>query len=715
MRGDLMALRDDLKVWVPMYLWNTISRQEGYVVPAQEFNDQWNTNVAQGDHSAQAIVDILAMLYETVLHDTEGAAAIRVNAAGITATDVQAALAELRAALTADINALNTHKSSDDHDGRYYTEVEVNALFAALEGVGHTNQTVKGNADGIASNAIAITALDNALTTHKSSTDHDARYYTKAQIDAADANFVDKTTNQSIAGHKTFTGKVTIPQPVDALDPVTKYYVDVNMQSLVMGAVGDNTILDRHLSDAPTEIKQTAARLTGATFTGDIKAPHYLLSGDYITASIHEETDTVEVLLTNDVGQDKYWQFRPDGDFMPLNGSTWTADKFKFGLDDAIGYDSVNNDVKFIKNGVEVTALDSENFSTVTSGNTPTLDGENTFTFGRMLIKGSATYPSPYCKFQDKDGLDLAYIQAEADGDVVLGTFLGSRDLLFYDTAYRKIYHEGNRQSLGVPKYVTVGSTADPNTTLEPLILTMHANSPSPLPGVGGYWYIQTYFFSAITTTSNCTQIATSYNVEQLMFTRSRYNQVWGPWQLVGGEAVDAPSSQDLNMLLTEGRYVQSNFQNGPLGTTGYWQVTVKRYRGDDAINIQQKAVRFLVDHYEEWSRVKDSSGWSPWVRTSQDTSWLVRAIPNTAWNYDAGLEAELGYGWYHLVTDTTYTEGDVVEFEVGYLKTNRGSIKIAEDARMANTTYPSAVNTYGFMCKEQPSGTITMKYRYLK
>jgi hypothetical protein len=95
-------------------------------------------------------------------------------------------------------NALNTHKTSADHDSRYYTEGEVDA---------------------------ALAVRDNNLNAHKSSADHDSRYYTETEVDAAlavrdnnlnahkssgdhDARYVQKTGNETIAGEKTFTSDV---------------------------------------------------------------------------------------------------------------------------------------------------------------------------------------------------------------------------------------------------------------------------------------------------------------------------------------------------------------------------------------------------------------------------------------------------------------------------------------------------------------------------
>ena len=55
--------------------------------------------------------------------------------------------------------AITAHKTSSDHDSRYYTEAEADARFAPIG--------------------------EPLLIVHKTSSDHDSRYYTEAEVDAA--------------------------------------------------------------------------------------------------------------------------------------------------------------------------------------------------------------------------------------------------------------------------------------------------------------------------------------------------------------------------------------------------------------------------------------------------------------------------------------------------------------------------------------------------
>lgn len=154
-----MSLRDDLKNFIPKFLWDSINHPQGYVVSAEEYNAHWNLNVEQGDHTSKTLEELLDMLYQTVLNDTEGAEHVFTQVPGVAATNVRAALLELKTNITSledwrviinqaidvlensDVtlgqaingvmNALTTHTSSSDHDGRYYTKTLANAQFVS--------------------------------------------------------------------------------------------------------------------------------------------------------------------------------------------------------------------------------------------------------------------------------------------------------------------------------------------------------------------------------------------------------------------------------------------------------------------------------------------------------------------------------------------------------------------------------------------------------
>ncbi len=108
--------------------------------------------------------------------------------------------------------ALATHKSSSDHDSRYYTKTGADDRYAPKShvGSGGTSQhpAATGSTAGFMSaadktqlgdhqsritsiegtlpnkaNTSDVTAVSNALNTHKSSSDHDGRYYTKTLSD----------------------------------------------------------------------------------------------------------------------------------------------------------------------------------------------------------------------------------------------------------------------------------------------------------------------------------------------------------------------------------------------------------------------------------------------------------------------------------------------------------------------------------------------------
>ncbi len=69
------------------------------------------------------------------------------------------------------------------------------------------------------------------------------------------------------------------------------------------------------------------------------------------------------------------------------------------------------------------------------------------------------------------------------------------------------------------------GGHLDPNTTLEPIILTMHENGPQQ----GKFCYIKTYFYGKISENSNRIQIAYGYDTIN-QFQRIFYDGMWTDW-----------------------------------------------------------------------------------------------------------------------------------------------------------------------------------------
>ena len=69
-------------------------------------------------------------------------------------------------------------------------------------------------------------------------------------------------------------------------------------------------------------------------------------------------------------------------------------------------------------------------------------------------------------------------------------------------------------------------ATEDPNTTVEDLILTNHANTPDGT----SYWYIESTFYQTRATGSNRFQIASKYNGGSDIAFRQYYNGVWSSW-----------------------------------------------------------------------------------------------------------------------------------------------------------------------------------------
>lgn len=174
---------------------------------------------AINDLSGTTVQAILESFRDTLKATTDGSSgADFVNAtaiAGLSGATVQALLEALDSALT-------THKSSADHDGRYYTETELN----------------NGQLD---TRYYTETELNNGQL--------DNRYYTETEVDGF---AVKLTGNQTVAGVKTFSSSPIIPAPITDLQASTKKYVDDNIASVVLGQIPDNSLANTKLG---TDIK----------------------------------------------------------------------------------------------------------------------------------------------------------------------------------------------------------------------------------------------------------------------------------------------------------------------------------------------------------------------------------------------------------------------------------------------------------------------------
>jgi hypothetical protein len=122
-------------------------------------------------------------------------------------------------------NALTTHKTSADHDGRYYTETEIDGKI-----------TVLNNAD---------TANTNALTTHKASADHDGRYYTETEIDSkiTTLNGVDATNANNLTNHKS------------SGDHDSRYFTKSEISSTELGESGASIIGVTPIATSPDDLQ----------------------------------------------------------------------------------------------------------------------------------------------------------------------------------------------------------------------------------------------------------------------------------------------------------------------------------------------------------------------------------------------------------------------------------------------------------------------------
>ena len=209
--------------------------------------------------SGSTIQDLLQNLTDKLKSTTDGSAgADFVNAtaiAGLSGTTVQALLEALESALT-------THKSSADHDGRYYTETELN----------------NGQLD---TRYYTETELNNGQL--------DNRYYTETEVDGFSVKL---TGNQTVAGVKTFSSSPIVPAPTTDLQASTKKYVDDTVTGVVLGQITDNSLTNAKLA---TDIKVGSLASLTTTEKGSVVGAINELDSDFgtLNTTVSNLTTTV--------------------------------------------------------------------------------------------------------------------------------------------------------------------------------------------------------------------------------------------------------------------------------------------------------------------------------------------------------------------------------------------------------------------------------------
>lgn len=128
-------------------------------------------------------------------------------------------------------------------------------------------------------------------------------------------------------------------------------------------------------------------------------------------------------------------------------------------------------------------------------------------TFSSVEKSASISTAKPVIDFK-ADGTGIAFFKVCKDSGIRFGRAI-------YDNEDIEIRN-------GLAKYQT--QQINPDTTTEPLVLT---DSGGP---TSGFWYIQTFFHSKKSTTSNRAQLAVPYNALRGIYYRYYFDGTWSAW-----------------------------------------------------------------------------------------------------------------------------------------------------------------------------------------
>lgn len=119
--------------------------------------------------------------------------------------------------LSAEIDSdISTHSASDDHDGRYYTETEIDNFDFLLT---TEMTTISGDIS---------TEIDADISTHEAGDSHDSRYYTETELDAGqlDDRYYTETEVDTISG--TLNDKIAAVGGIDEVEYITVDATDIS-------------------------------------------------------------------------------------------------------------------------------------------------------------------------------------------------------------------------------------------------------------------------------------------------------------------------------------------------------------------------------------------------------------------------------------------------------------------------------------------------------
>lgn len=217
----------------------------------------------------------------------------------------------------------------------------------------------------------------------------------------------------------------------------------------------------------------------------------------------------------------------------------------------------------------------------------------------------------------------LVHWNAAGDG-IAFGKLSEKSDA--FECAFEMFDRFGTEIGNGLAAYTGGGDAAiDPDTTLESLILTSHANAPQ---GLGTFYYISTTFYNTKDASAARSQLAHPYKTDGAIYFRYYASGAWSAWDRIAGKCVTiSAEGEDFDAYKTEGwYYFKGHPTNPPSGVNGWLRVLA----APGTACIKQMWYRFGTpgtNDSQTWIRTYGSNtGWGSWSRvlTSADSTSAI-------------------------------------------------------------------------------------------